>query len=129
MEIYQTTKKYSEMRYPTAGDYHYHLGIDLFKFVISQMDSSDYEALIFLHEFIEAYLCWKARIKEEDIASFDILFEKERAEGLHKPEDEPGNDRRAPYYKQHQIATVFEMRFCDKLGIDWNEYEKALMEL
>ena len=90
MEIYQNSLPVKAMRYPTAGDYIYHPGIDLFRFVIAEMKEIDHEALIFLHEFIEAYLCWKAGIKEEDITLFDKRFERANKEG------EPGDDPDAP---------------------------------
>jgi hypothetical protein len=129
MEIYQTTTPIERMRYRTPGDYLYRLNHDLFRFIIAEMGNTDYEFLIFRHELKEAYLCWKAGIKEEDISAFDIMFEEERNQGLHGTEDEPGNDPRAPYYKQHQIATADEMRDCVDLGVDWCEYENAVIKI
>ena len=128
MEIYQTSKPYKSMRYPTAGDYIYHPGVDLFRFIIAEMPS-DYQSLIFLHEYIEAYLCWKAGIEELLITAFDTIFEAEREQGLHGPDDEPGDDPRSPYYEQHQIATRFEKDFCKELKIDWDIYNKAIEDL
>jgi hypothetical protein len=45
-----------------------------------------------------------------------------------KGEGEPGDDRSAPYYKQHQIATRMERQMAYEMGIDWNEYEAFLNE-
>jgi hypothetical protein len=87
------------------------------------MGNPDYEALIFIHEFVESYLCWKAGIKENDITDFDVWFEKEKIEG------EPGDDPRAPYFIQHQIAGEFEKDFCRRLGIKWEDYDRAVEEV
>jgi len=122
MEIYQTTRPYAKMRNNYVGDYLYHPGADLFRFMIADMPS-DYQALVFLHEFIEAYVCWKEGIKEEDIAAFDKAFEESGKDG------EPGDQKDAPYYKQHQIATVFEMIFAEKLGVRWEDYENHINSL
>ena len=110
------------MRYPTVGDYLYRPGIDLFRFIIAEMDT-EYQMLVFLHEYIEAMLCWQAGIKEEDITAFDIEFEKSGADG------EPGDCPDAPYYAQHQIATKFEKMFCKNLKIKWKDYDKAINAL
>lgn len=117
------------MRYPTVGDFLYRLGIDRFNFIIAEMGNTDYEMLIFWHECKEAYLCWKAGIKEEDITAFDIMFELERAKGLHSETDEPGDDSRAPYFSQHQLAGKSEKIFCKELGIPWKKYDNAVKDL
>jgi hypothetical protein len=123
MEISMQTRPFNKMRYPTAGDFLYHPGIDLFRYMIAEMKETDYEALIFLHEFIESYLCWKAGIREEAITAFDIAFEKSGADG------EPGDSKDAPYYSQHQIATKFEKKFAKEIGVSWKKYDKAINAL
>lgn len=122
MEIYQTSRPYDKMRNGYVGDYLYHPGVDLFRFIIAEMPT-DYQALVFLHEFTEAYLCWKNGIEETDISAFDEIFESERAQGLHGTDDEPGDDPRAPYYDQHQIATEHERKFAEQLGVDLDKYD------
>jgi hypothetical protein len=128
MEINQVSRPYNKMRYPTIGDYLYKLGNDRFSFIIAEMPT-DYQALVFLHEFTEAFLCWKNGIKEEDITAFDKLFEEEREAGEHAPEDEPGDDERAPYWKYHQIATAHEVKYCKEIGVPWKEYNDYLNTL
>lgn len=123
MQLNQTSRPYNRMRYETVGDYLYHLDSDVFWFMIAEMGNTDYEALVFLHEFVEAYLCWKAQIPEEKIATFDREFEDSTKSG------EPGDDPKAPYFKQHQIATKFERMLADELGVQWDEYDKAINDL
>jgi hypothetical protein len=123
LRIKQITKPYKKQRYPTVGDYIYDLDSDKFEFMIAKMKNTDYEALIFIHEFIEAYLCWKAKIKEEDISAFDIQFEEEGRGG------EPGDDPEAPYFEYHQLAGKIEKIFSRMLGVDWYDYDKACADL
>lgn len=123
MEVSMMTRPFNKMRYPTAGDYLYHPGIDLFRFMIAEMKETDHEALVFIHEFVESYLCWKKGIKEDDITNFDIAFEKSGADG------EPGDCPDAPYYDQHQVATKFEKMFCKAIGVKWKDYDKAINDL
>jgi hypothetical protein len=123
MEIHATTKPTKLMRYATAGDYLYNPGIDMFWFIIAQMKITEYEMLIFLHEYIESMLCWSAGIDEKEITAFDKQFEKDGRDG------EPGDAIESPYFKPHQIASRFEMMFCDALGVNWAEYSKAVDNL
>jgi hypothetical protein len=123
MEITQVTRPYKDMRYPTVGDFLYKLGVDRFNFIIAEMGNPDYEMLIFIHELVESYLCWKAQITEEEITAFDVQFEKEGKEG------EPGDDPKAPYFKQHQIAGIFEKNLCGYLGIKWKDYDAAVEDI
>jgi hypothetical protein len=123
MEITQVTRPVKKMRYPSAGDYLYKLGVDRFNFIIAEMKNPDYEFLVFVHELIEAYLCWKAKIKEEDITAFDVKFKADGKEG------EPGEDKNAPYFDAHAFASGIEMLCCNKLGIAWNDYDDAINKL
>jgi hypothetical protein len=88
-----------------------------------KMDNEDYMFLVCLHELIEEYLCTKRGIKEIDIQKFDQDFEKAGKEG------EPGDDRDAPYFNEHQFATEIEMLMCNELGIKWPDYDKAIEAL
>lgn len=111
-------------RYPTLGDYYTEFnGWDewesepINRIFVSDMEKPDYEFLIGIHELVEMYLCKKRGIKEEDITAFDKKFEDEGKEG------EPGDEKNAPYYKEHQFATVIERMVCNELGLDWKDYE------
>lgn len=129
MQIYAYTQPYKKMRYPTMGDYLYHLKQGWFKVTIAETGNIDYDMAIFIHEIKEAYLCWKAGIKENDITAFDIMFENERKASLHKENDEPGDDPRCIYRKEHQLATQDEKKFIKDTGNTWKKYCKTLNEV
>ena len=57
---------------------------------------------------------------------FDLKFEKERKRGLHPPNAECGDDKRAPYQKEHLAATTLERLMASELKIDWATYGKPL---
>jgi hypothetical protein len=88
-----------------------------------------YIMLVLIHELIEYFLCLLRGIKEEDITAFDKMYEKEREQGLHKPDEECGDDKRAPYYKEHQFATKIEMLLSREMGVSWARYSKTIEEL
>ncbi len=122
-----TIQPYNKMRYETCGDYimengHWH-------FYIAKLEKRRYEWLVLIHEIIECYLCSLLMIKEKDIYEFDLMFEQERKNFLHTEDEEPGDDRQAPYYYQHQIATFFEKIFAFILFVNWREYDEAVVDL
>lgn len=80
---------------------------------------------IAIHELIEAYLCRENRISDQSVCAFDQKYEAERKEGKHGENDEPGDDPRAPYREEHQIATFVERAVCHALGISWKEHEQC----
>lgn len=95
---------------------------------VSKMDPR-YEVLVALHEFIESYLCDFRGISESDVTAFDKYYEHERDLGIHKSGDEPGDDLRAPYGAEHKFATRLEQMMAEELGVNWEEYSKALEDL
>lgn len=70
-----------------------------------------------VHELIEAFLCRRDKVTDESVCGFDEQYEKEREEGKHKEDDEPGDDPRAPYREQHMAATHVERACCHVLNI------------
>jgi hypothetical protein len=115
---------HDHQRYETVGDYQLIDG----KWVItvSDMGDDDYNFLVALHELYELYATQKRGITEESISKYDMEYEKNRtAESL----DECGDNRDAPYYREHQEATALERLACTFLGCDWNDYDKAVNEL
>lgn len=120
-----------EQRYDTVGDYWTDVepnGIEVEQFRISDMGVWQYEALVAVHEFVERILCKAARITNESIDKFDKKFEEDRENG-HHGDEEPGDDPDAPYYKQHQFASIVERMLCHELGIDWHTYEQAVLKV
>ena len=121
--------KHSRHRYRgTCGDYWLDKkGIHQVR--VSEMSDWRYTAIILIHELVEYFGCLYYGVKEEDVSAFDVLFESERDMGLHKPEDEPGDDPRACYHKFHVFATKIEMLVANFLKVNWNKYEKEVETL
>jgi len=74
-----------------------------------------------MHEAIEAVLCQHAGISPAAVDRFDKAYEARR-----KPGDlsGPGDDPRAPYHHQHQVATSIEKRLTKQLDVDWAAYDR-----
>ena len=114
---------HDKQRYETVGDYWVdEAGTQQVR--ISDMGNDNYAFLVAMHELTELYLCQKRGIKEPDIMAFDEAFEAARQPGN---EDEPGDDPKAPYRKEHFTATTIERIIAAELGVDWGEYDKAVM--
>jgi hypothetical protein len=131
MKILIETIPHSEQRYPTVGDWQWKSSRtkdfyakgkdpkewsdkDTLVIRVSSLSDWRYEALVGLHEAIEALLCKQAGVTEEQVDQFDLNF---------KGEGEPGNDPLAPYCQQHQVATVIETTLAQELDVDWAKYE------
>lgn len=115
---------HSEQRYPTVGDWAFHT--DVLEVKVSDLDNEVYEFLIGIHELVEAYLCKKHGVKEEDVSEFDIAFEAHRLEGN---TDESGNHIDAPYRREHNVATIIEMFIAHELGVNWHDYGETVNKL
>jgi hypothetical protein len=120
MKITIETIPYACMRYPTVGDYQEFddgsIGI-----LIAEMDDWKMQFLIAIHEMIEVILCKVRGITFESIDSWDLNYKG--------PCDEPGNDPDCPYHSEHIFATGVEKTLAVQLGVDWEEYEKAIENL
>ena len=125
MEISVKIIPQSEHRYPTCGDFYVDAS-GVRHVLVSDMGNDDYAFLVAIHEVIEQHLCLKRGITEESITDFDIEFEKNRKEG---DESEPGDNINAPYLREHFFATNIERLVAEQLGVDWEEYNKAVMSL
>lgn len=120
---------HNEHRYRTVGDYYVDESTGTRHIVSSKMHDWRYEFLIHFHEQVEEVLTRQRGIKEEEITLFDKMFEEERDHGLHSDIAEPGDDFRAPYFKEHQLASSLEKLMAIELGVDWKEYETAIYSL
>lgn len=117
-----------EKRYDTIGDYYRDLeGHD----IVTTIDTGNdiYNDLVLIHELVERVMTKHKGITIEQIDNHDLMFEKERKEGLHSEFEEPGNDFRAPYIKEHKLATKIELMIARHLGVDIEEYEKTLNKI
>ena len=109
---------HSQHRYSTVGDWIVNADGKR-TILVSDHGNTDYEFLIVLHEMIEQHLCEKRGITTDMVDKFDMDFEANKLPG------EPGDSPQAPYYKEHQFATIMERLMCNELGLDWQEYLKA----
>jgi hypothetical protein len=123
--IVAQTIPHAAQNYPTVGDYKTDENGCL-TVKVSDMGNRDYEFLVAIHELVEAYLCQKRGITDEEITAFDIEFEAKRRPG---DLSEPGDDREAPYGNEHNTATAVERLMCAALGVSWQDYERAVQRL
>src|SRR5271154_2592588 len=117
---------HSEQRYATVGDWFFNKENSRLTIRVSAMGDGNYEFLVAMHEQIEAMLCIERGICEKEITVFDKNFEANRAEGN---TDEPGDDPKAPYKKEHFFATSVERLMAAELGVDWGKYDEAVYSL
>jgi hypothetical protein len=110
-----------QQRYETCGDWVY--GLKHLAIKVSDLGDERMNACLAVHELVEALLCRAAGIKQEAVDAFDIWY------GSEYPDGEPGDHPSAPYRKQHFIATTIERIFAEAIGVDWNEYDKAINAL
>ncbi len=115
MDIRIESVPHDAQRYDTAGDY-FQDG-DTLRVLISESGNEKYDHLVMLHELIELTLCKFGGVTIEQIDEWDMTFEGS---------GEPGDDPKAPYHKQHALATSFERLLASLLGVDWQEYDNAV---
>jgi hypothetical protein len=87
---------------------------------VSDTGNIDFNYLIFLHEMVEQYLCFRKGIKEKTIDKYDM-------EHIHC--DDPGSHDEAPYHEQHQVANDIEAIISTQLKVDWIKYSNTLTKL
>lgn len=121
MKITICTIPHQNQRYGTPGDWTFDANGDL-DIWVSRSSNWRYEALMSVHELIEVLICKHRGITQESVDAFDIQYEKDRASGLHGKSDEPGDDLKAPYRREHCIATAVERLLAAELDVSWNDY-------
>lgn len=89
----------------------------IFSTQTADMGNMDYNFLVLMHALVEQYLCHKHKITDEQVTGFDMA---------HPEMDDPGEDPKAPYHKQHQIANDIESTLSVALGVKWFDYETAI---
>lgn len=110
-----------KQRYPTVGDYYKKNGELHIR--ISKMNSK-HEFLVLMHELLEWFLIDQKGISIKEIDEFDILYEQTKTDN-----SEPGNDPNAPYFDEHQFATLIEKLLAEKLGVNWTKYDENVNSL
>jgi len=119
MRIIIETIPHKRQRYDTIGDWYTdkHDGTVRIK-ISGELNNWKYVLLVAVHELVEAFLCMSDGVAEEHVDKFDKSFVEKN--------HEPGDDPKAPYKKQHCIATGFERILAACLGVDWLTYEDKL---
>jgi hypothetical protein len=137
LSIVVQTIAHERQRYPTAGDWQFFSGDarlasgDHLVVSVSNVENWKHEALLGVHELIEALGCKSAGISTDAVDAFDIAYEQARTKGIAAPcgcalQDEPGDDTHAPYHAQHVAATAVEMKLATLLNVDWLVYSDAV---
>jgi hypothetical protein len=134
MNVVIETIPHEEQRYPTVGDWYYKLdteaGTETIHIKVSKLGDWRMEMLIAVHELAEVLMCNHDGISQQAVDDFDIAFESRReSSALPDLDAEPGDDKHAPYRKQHCVATGIERILCAELGVAWADYEAALNKL
>jgi hypothetical protein len=119
MKITITTIPHAAQRYDTVGDWTWH-DDDTLAINVSHLGDRRYEALVAVHELVEALLCRQHGITTAQVDAFDVAFEGD---------GEPGCAPDCPYRREHTEATVVEMHLAVAMGVDWNEYDAAVCAL
>lgn len=131
---------HNEQRYDTVGDWFFtkdwyrpkgtEMGpqklwtpIDLLHIRVSKMSDWRYEVLVGLHELVECLICRQQGVSQQAVDNFDMAWQQ------HADIAEPGDDPTAPYYQQHQLASVVERLVSLALGVYWPAYEDEVMSL
>lgn len=115
------TLPHAQMRsYPDLGDWL--VNADNSPALICAADTGDDRSnlAILLHEIVESFICFLTGVREEAVTEFDRKWFAEHPES----DEEPGNDRSAPYHMAHLIATRYERDFCDQIGLMWSVHEE-----
>ena len=125
MKIVIETIPHKEQRYDTCGDW-YRDKEGTLRIKVSQEIGDKAAALVAVHELVEVLLCEDRGITQIAVDKFDVEFEDERKPGN---TDEPGDDPKAPYRKEHFFATNIERLLGAELGVDWAMYDAAINDL
>jgi hypothetical protein len=119
---------FDALPYPTAGDWRYENGELVIR--VAQLGNEKFEALLAIHELIEALACGFEGITPLDVDRFDFAFEARCTKGkLPTGEDDPGSEPDAPYNRQHRLASGIEEILASVWGVNWKAYEKAIDDL
>lgn len=126
MKIVIETIPHDKQRYETVGDWWVEKDTNVLQIRVSEMGDDRYHFLVALHELVEATLCNDRGISVLEVDEFDKAFEAKRPAGN---TDEPGDDPDAPYHLEHGFATGIERLLASALGLNWTDYDDAVMAL
>jgi hypothetical protein len=134
MRIIIETVPHAEQRYDTVGDWYPKRTLEfdpatdqaipheVLVVKVSEMKDWKHEALVAMHELVEAILCYDQGIAPTEVDDFDMS-------GPGAGESDPGDHPNAPYRNAHCFATAVERMLCAAMGVSWAEYERAVEEV
>lgn len=125
MKIVIESIPHKDHRYSTCGDWYtdedgtLHVKVSEEIPVLSQQ-------LVALHELVEVFMCQANGVTEKQVDEFDMNYEANR-----KPDDdsEPGDNKEAPYFVQHGLATAIERIVATQMGVSWIDHEDFISKL
>lgn len=88
---------------------------------VSPMSDWRRETLLAIHEAVEAIMCKHNGVSQAAVDAFDIEYDK-----THTFDANAGDDPKAPYVREHCLATAIERVLCAELDVNWQEYDAEL---
>lgn len=125
MKIIIETVPHEEQRYETVGDWQ-NVNKEELHITVSKTHNWHYDALVAVHELLEALVCRDRGISQETVDAYDLLYLKNPPRGAPK---EAGDSFTAPYRAEHFFATTVERMLAAELKVDWEAYEAELDKL
>lgn len=111
----------SEMRPEVNGaDWFFDSNGDL-QVRVSPMSDWRREVLLGIHEAVEAIMCMHNGVSQAAVDAFDLEYDKTHAFDVNA-----GDDPKAPYVREHCLATAIERILCAELEVNWQEYDQEL---
>jgi hypothetical protein len=104
-----------EIRYSTCGDWRFEDDGTLVVNVPLFENNDDSAFLVALHELVEAWLCRRDGVTEEEVSAWD----------KNNPAlEEPGDSKNAPYHRQHSYAMLIEKTLCKLMRKNWAQHQR-----
>jgi hypothetical protein len=140
------TIPHERQQYDTVGDWFWEPEFGRIRVLVSDLGDWRMNFCCGVHELIEAALCVRAGITQEDVCRFDELYEQKRQSVLHgietpdadlvmletfmcscipSEDSEPGEDLHAPYRREHAVADFIERGLAWALRLPWCAYAAA----
>ncbi len=128
--LYVHVVPYAQMRYPSAGDWLTdETGI---RIIVADTGSWRCNFLVALHEIVEAWLCRRHGITQEEVDQWDMVTwpkYMKTSQTRQIDSDEPGDHPNCPYRREHRIASRVERVASWLLLVNWTKYEQRLEAL
>lgn len=121
MKIQIDTIPHKTQRYDTCGDWWWEG--DTLQIRVSEMGDWRKEMSVAYHELFECLVCKQRGITQKQADDFDTSWEE------HDGYEEPGDDPKSPYHREHQLAMAPEHILADALDLNWAEYAESVMSL